>query len=97
MQDIIWTPIAESDLDDILFYIAFEDKRPDTAIQVFNDIRDAIKERVNKQIQGHTHPVAPEGWLYFKFKRWLVFYQPIAAGIEVMRVVDGARDLPKTL
>ncbi len=97
MQDIIWTPIAESDLDDIIFYIAHRDKRPETALQVFDDIRAAIKERVIKQIPGYKHPVAPKEWLYFQFKRWLVFYQPIATGIEVMRVIDGVRDLPKNL
>ncbi len=97
MQNIVWTPIAESDLDDILYYIALKDKRPETAVQVFDDIRCEIAKRVKNEVPGHRHPVAPKEWLYFQFKRWLIFYQPTAAGIEVMRVVDGVRDLPSTL
>jgi len=42
-------------------------------------------------------PDTPEGWFYFRVKRWLIFYQPHSDGIEVMRVIDGARDLPKQL
>ena len=96
-QGILWTPIAESDLDDILYYIAREDNRPEKAIDILHEIQSTVQQRVLKEIPGHRHPVAPEGWLYFKFKRWLIFYQPIPSGIEVMRVVDGVRDLPATL
>jgi len=97
MQDILWTLIAESDLDDILYYIAREDRRPEKAIDIFYEIQHAVRQHVIKEIPGHRHPIAPNGWLYFKFKRWLIFYQPISSGIEVMRVVDGVRDLPATL
>ncbi len=97
MPDILWTPVAESDLDEILYYIACEDNRPELAIQVYHHIRDMIKYRVEHDVPGHRHPVAPDGWLYFQFKRWFIFYQPSLNGIEVMRVVDGVRDLPKTL
>ena len=97
MQAILWTPVAESDLDDILYYIAREDHRPDKAIEILHEIQAEVKRRVVNQVPGHRHPIAPEGWLYFQFKRWLIFYQPITDGIEVMRVVDGVRDLPATL
>ena len=28
MAGVVWTPVAESDLDDVLFYISFVDRRP---------------------------------------------------------------------
>jgi plasmid stabilization system protein ParE len=96
MGQVIWTPIAESDLDDILYYIAVKDQRPQTAIDIYFGIRDLIETRFANETIGHRHPIAPEGWLYFQFKRWLIFYQTHPDGIEVMRVVDGVRDLPKS-
>jgi plasmid stabilization system protein ParE len=44
-----------------------------------------------------SHPDAPEGWFYFRHKRWLVFYREHSEGIEVMRVIDATRDLPRHL
>src|SRR5437868_14398134 len=31
------------------------------------------------------------------FENYLVFYQPVAGGIEVVRVIHGARDIPSVL
>ena len=89
--------MAESDLDDILFYISLVDQRPLTGERIYYEIRDRVAEHADKQLPGQRHPIAPEGWLYLRHKRWLVFYQPHEDGIEVMRVVDGVRDLPRQL
>jgi plasmid stabilization system protein ParE len=97
MKQVIWTPVAESDLDDILFYIAIVDRNPATGEKIYYEIRDRVFEHVQKSLPGHLHPDAPKGWLYLKHKRWLVFYQPLSDGIEVMRVIDAARDLPRRL
>jgi toxin ParE1/3/4 len=97
MPQVIWTPIAESDLDDILFYIAFADRNPATGERIYYEIRDRVVEHVEKRLPGHKHPDAPTGWLYLRHKRWLLFYQPIPDGIEVMRVIDAARDMPRSL
>jgi toxin ParE1/3/4 len=32
-----------------------------------------------------------------KFKNYLIFYKPIAGGIEVLRVLHGARDIPTAM
>ena len=95
MAHVVWTPVAESDLDDILFYISLVDRRPLTGEKIYREIRDRVEEQAAKQLHGQRHPQAPEGWLYFKHKRWLVFYQPHTDGIEVLRVVDAVRDLPR--
>ena len=76
MAGVVWTPVAESDLDDILFYISFVDRRPLTGERIYYEIRDRIAEHVAKQLPSQRHPRAPEGWLYLRHKRWLVFYQP---------------------
>ena len=97
MPQVLWTPVAESDLDDILFYIAFVDRRPATSERIYFEIRSKVAEQAERPLTGHRHGDAPEGWLYLKHKRWLVFYQPLDDGLEVMRVVDGVRDLPRHL
>ena len=97
MPQVIWTPVAESDLDDILFYIAFIDRRPSTGERLYFEIRDRVTQCAEQGLAGHDHPDAPAGWQYLKHKRWLIFFQPHSEGIEVMRVVDSARDLPRHL
>ena len=97
MAGVVWTPVAESDLDDILFYISLIDRRPHTGERIYYEIRDHVEEHAAKQLPGLQHPQAPDGWLYIRHKRWLIFYQRHEVGIEVMRVVDAVRDLPRHL
>ncbi len=97
MPGVVWTPVAESDLDDILLYISLVDRRPTTGERIYYEIRDCVLEHAAKQLPGHRHPQAPEGWLYLRHKRWLIFYQALEDGIEVMRVIDAVRDLPRQL
>jgi plasmid stabilization system protein ParE len=92
---VVWTPIAESDLDDILYYIAVVDRRPEPAERIYFEIRHRLDEQDTKKLPGHLLSGAPIGWLYVKYKRWMIFYQPHAEGIEVLRVVDAVRDLPR--
>jgi plasmid stabilization system protein ParE len=97
MPRVVWTPVAESDLDDILFYISFVDRSPATGERIYYEIRDRVLEHAQKRLPGHQHPQAPTGWLYTRHKRWLIFYQSLPDGIEVMRVIDAVRDLPRRL
>ncbi len=95
MPSAVWTPIAQSELDDILFYIAFHDRRPETGERIYHEIRNLVDQHALAQLPGRTHPLVLEEWLYIRHKRWLIFYQPHPVGIEVMRVVDPVRDLPR--
>jgi len=97
MGRAVWTPLAEQELDDILLYISVRDGRPDTGEQIYFEIRQRVDEFARPNAPRHVHPVAPANWFYFLHKRWLIFYQPHAEGIEVMRIVDAVRDLPSIL
>lgn len=94
MARVLWTPVAQSELEDILFYIRVADGRPMTARRIGEQLVAEIDRYAATPNIGSQYPVAPEGWLYLKFKRWLIFYQCISDGIEIMRVVDAVRDLP---
>jgi plasmid stabilization system protein ParE len=89
--------VAESDLDDVLFYIAFIDRWPAAGERLYHEIRDRVAQCAEQSLGGHAHPDAPAGWRYLKHKQWLIFFQPHPDGIEVLRVVDSVRDLPRHL
>lgn len=92
-----WAPKAESDLEEILYYIRVTSSRPLTAQRIGEEIVAAAEEQAALPTSGSRHRAAPPEWRYFRHKRWLVFFQPRTQGIEIMRVVDGARDLPRAL
>ncbi len=71
MAGVVWTPLAESDLDDILFYISVVDHRPATGEQ--SSPRFTIESRRRFHgAPGQRHPHAPEDWLFLRHKRWLI-------------------------
>jgi len=48
MPGVVWTPVAESDLDGILFYISVVDRRPATGERIYYEIRDCVLEHAVK-------------------------------------------------
>jgi plasmid stabilization system protein ParE len=97
MARAVWTPLAELEFEEILFYIRVIDGRPEIARRIGEELRECVDRHAQSPALGHKHPLAPDGWLYAKYKRWLIFYQSHPDGIEVMRVVDAVRDLPSVL
>jgi len=94
MKRADWSSLAKEDLEEILYYVRVTDGRPAMARQLAEEFRQVVDEHAEKQIPGHRHDAAPPGWLYLRHKRWLIFYRPQAFGIQVLRVIDAARDLP---
>ena len=97
MANVVWTPTAENDLEDILYHIHVSGGRPLMARRNGEAILDAVADVASTEFPRHKHPSAPEGWFYLQHKRWLIFYRLIAEGVQVMRIVDAARDLPSVL
>ncbi len=97
MPSAVWAPKAESDLEEILYYVRVTAGQPLAAERIGREIFEAVQQRAMLPNSGSRHLAAPAGWRYMRHKRWLIFYQPHSQGIEVMRVVDGVRDLPRAL
>ncbi len=97
MAHAVWTPLAQLEVEELLYYIRVVDSRPEIARRIGEELRDAADHLAGQPFAGHKHPAAPAEWYYLRHKRWLVFYRPHPEGIEVMRVVDAARDLPSVL
>jgi plasmid stabilization system protein ParE len=97
MSRAVWTPQAALELDEILYFVSVRDQRPQVGEQIYFEIRKLADEYAQPGAARHIHPIAPAEWHYFRHKRWLVFFQAHADGIEVMRIIDGTRDLPALL
>jgi plasmid stabilization system protein ParE len=92
-----WTPQAQADVEDILYYIRVEAGRPLTARSIGEEFLAAADAIVGSGFAGLHHPATPAEWRYVRHKRWLMFFKQRGEGIEMLRVVDGVRDLPRVL
>lgn len=97
MRRAIWTVTAQSDLEEILYYLSQVSRQAAAGERILAEIYQRVTDYVTKNLPEHSHPSAPDDWRYIRHKRWLIFYRPFDDGIEVMRVVDAVRDLPRQL
>jgi len=91
MSKLQFTPLALSDLDDILDYIARE--RPMTAVAVIRRIRQACEKIARFPEMGQRRPEFSAEYRSFPVERWVVFYRIVDDRVEVHRVLDGSRDI----
>jgi toxin ParE1/3/4 len=92
MKQIRISPAARRDLDEIWFYIAQDnieaaDKLVRAVVSRFSKLAvtpDLGRRREELSIRLHSFPVG----------RYVILYRPMKGGVEVVRVLDGARDVP---
>lgn len=82
---------ARQDLLDIWLWIARDSEgRADAAL-------DRIEQRASKLSRhreiGVARPEIGEGARSLVIERWLVLYRLVDGGVQIVRIVDGARDL----
>ena len=86
------SPEARADLDEIWLYIA-----PDNLEAADKYIR-AIVSRFpmlgSMPLLGRERGELSPGLRSFPIGRHIIFYRPMDNGVEIVRVLDGARDLP---
>jgi toxin ParE1/3/4 len=93
MSRVERTLAAEQDLEEIGYYIA-KQRCPATAEKILREIHAKCSLYAGQPEMGTLRPDLGEHHRVFHHKRWVVIYRPIQDGIEVLRVVDGARDYP---
>jgi toxin ParE1/3/4 len=85
------TKLAEHDLDDIWFYIAVDN------IAAADALLDTIDERcqllAHHPMIGRARPELAISLRSFAVGRHVIFYLPQLDGIEIVRVLAGARDI----
>jgi toxin ParE1/3/4 len=91
MPTIERTAQAEEDPIDIWLYIAHDDLR--AADRVLDDIEKEFLLLADQPGLGQARPDIAPDLRYFPVRRYLILYRQITDGIEIVRAVDGARDV----
>lgn len=91
MSRLLIRPLAEQDLDGIWDYIAQQDE--ERAEAVLRTIYAKLGTLTHNAYIGRERPEIASGLRSFPVGRYVVFYEPLADGIEVLRVLHGARDI----
>ena len=96
-RTIVVRPLADRDLDELFDYLASEDPR---AARRFYQAAQATFEALaespglgGRWESGKSELREYRVWPIRGFKNHLIFYRPIDGGIEIIRVLHGARDL----
>jgi plasmid stabilization system protein ParE len=80
----------------IAYYIAIKDGRPLVADKIVDEIIDKCDAYSN--VPGEIGTPAPhlgDGYRVFHHKRWVIVFRYRGQDLEVLRIVDGARDYSK--
>jgi len=97
-REILLRPEADRDVDDLADYLG-RDRREvgrrfyEAAWRVFRQLA-AMPEVGRPQDFGRPELAGLRRIRVPGFEKSLIFYRPIDDGVEVLRVVHGARDLP---
>ncbi len=96
MRRIVISPKADVDLDNQFNFIAHDNL--DAAQRFLAAAQDAFT-RLNRMpelgVLAHFENI--RFWPIAHFRNHLIFYRPISDGIEIVRVLDGARDWHRVL
>jgi toxin ParE1/3/4 len=91
MPSVVIRPKALEDLVEIWAYIAGDSPRQADAFAAAIDHK--IRDRARHPLIGRARPELLIDLRSLPFGRYVIFYLPRKRGIEVVRVLHGARDL----
>jgi toxin ParE1/3/4 len=92
MAQVRRTPSARRDLDDIGRYIARHDL--DAALRLLNRIDEKCALLAGNPLLGEVWPELGDNVRHLTVGNYVIFYEPVASGIRVLRVLHGHRDIP---
>lgn len=91
MPVIVKLPRAKTDLVEIWDYIADDSEaQADAFVEVIDQKFRALALQPD---MGRLREELTEGLRSFPVGRYVIFYRPILRGVEIVRVLHGARDL----
>ena len=91
MKTLLFTPLAESDIEQILDFIA--EHRPSTAAAVVARIREKCQLIAHHPEIGQRCTEFPGDYHSSTLDRWVIFYRVTEDAVEIHRVLDGSRDI----
>jgi toxin ParE1/3/4 len=83
---------ARSDLGEIWFYIGQDN--PDAADKFIHSIISRFPKLAANPYLGRQREELSPHLRSFPVGRYVIFYRPLDHGVEIVRVLNGARDLP---
>ena len=93
MKEARITELARSDLDRIWDYLA--QNNPAAADRLVDQIVANCFKLASNPSLGRSRSQYVEGLRSHRVRNYLIFYFPITGGVEIARVLHGARDLPR--
>ncbi len=97
MARVIRTLLAREDLKEIGRYIARESQDRSVAFRFLDSIEQKLQLYATQPEMGERRPDLGRNVRHFPVGQYVVFYRPIEAGIEILRVLHGRRDIPSIL
>ncbi len=94
MTNIRFTRRSREDLLDIWLYIAPRNSEA-VADQVYDRIEDACRRLAHHPQLGPARPEIAEDARVLVIERWLALYRLVDDGAQIVRIVDGSRDLTR--
>jgi toxin ParE1/3/4 len=86
----VFLPRARADLREIGRYIA-RDNGP-RAISFVEDLRVSCRRLAQHSRMGRARPNLRSGLRSFAHDDYVIFYEPLADGVLIVRILHGARD-----
>jgi toxin ParE1/3/4 len=86
-----YTLLARQDLLGLWDYLVLKD--PATADRIYDRIEERCRILRDYPRLGPARPEIAEGARVLVIERWLALYKLVENGVQVVRTVDGARDL----
>jgi toxin ParE1/3/4 len=93
MPQVRRTALAINDLREIAYFIGEQTQSRETVLRWLDLIDRRCDVYATQPLLGEAFPEAGIGLRKFSVGNYLVIYRPIPAGIEIIRVVNGRRDL----
>ncbi len=85
------TAQAEEDLIEIWIYIAQDN--PGAADRMLDNLEQRFHALADNPLIGQLRPdIAPE-LRYFTVGKYLILYRAVPSGVQIVRVIHGARDV----
>ena len=91
MPQVTRRPLAETDILEIWDYIA-EDSLA-AADRWVDHLDEQFRVQATQPMMGRARDELAPGVRSFPFRRYVVFYVPLDGGVDVVRVLHGARDI----
>jgi len=83
---------ARADLEEIWFYIAQDN--PDAADKLIRALVSRFVTLASMPLMGRQREELSSNLRSFPVGRYVIFYRPMENGVEIARVLHGARDFP---